>query len=94
MCHVSSAMCHVSIRDVRTLTHHLEGLGDAGSEHADSEEDEERGSEADSGDDAETVGLAPLQSPVISQAPDSAITNHQSSSRLRSHSYSSLKRWV
>ena len=72
-------MCDVSIRDVRTLTHHLEGLGDAGSEHADSEEDEERGAEADRGDDAETVGLAPLQTPIISQAPDSAPTPTQAS---------------
>ena len=42
-------------------THHLEGLGDPSSEHSHSEEDEERGAEADGGDDADTEGLASLQ---------------------------------
>ena len=42
-------------------THHLEGLGDPGSEHANTEEDEKSGAEADGGDDADTEGLAALQ---------------------------------
>ena len=46
---------------ISLCTHHLEGLGDPGSKHSDSEEDEKRGPEADGGDDADTEGLASLQ---------------------------------
>ena len=42
-------------------THHLKGLGDPRGEHADTEEDEESGAEADGGDDAETEGFTSLQ---------------------------------
>ena len=39
----------------------MEGLGNPGSEHANTEEDEKSGAEADGGDDADTEGLAALQ---------------------------------
>ena len=46
---------------ISDCTHHLEGLGDPGSEHANTEEDEKSGAEADGGNDADTEGLAALQ---------------------------------
>ena len=45
-------------------THHLEGLGNPGGEHANTEEDEQSGAEADCGDHADTEGLAALQMTV------------------------------
>ena len=41
--------------------YHLEGLGDPHGKHADTEEDEERGPEADSRDHANTEGLSSLK---------------------------------
>ena len=39
----------------------MEGLGNPGSEHANTEEDEKSGAEADGGNDADTEALAALQ---------------------------------
>ena len=58
---MSQNLARIASSLLSVSTHHLEGLGDPSSEHSHSEEDEERGAEADGGDDADTEGLASLQ---------------------------------
>ena len=60
---IINLICQFSLSS-HDCTHHLEGLGDSRGEHANTEEDEKSGAEADCGDHADTEGLASLQMTV------------------------------